>query len=400
MEVKMKAKKRKILSARNIILFLVVVLAGLFVWRLYILIFKKSADFRQRQAAVAVEIRPVETGTIRDVGQFSGSLIPRSQFVIAPKVSGKLKKLFVLADPTEGFDGLTVGGGHVLPGPRGFRAEVPDQQKTGQGKEQKPEGRREEGRRPAAGVHKGLYQEHPEDVSQVAGPNSHPRRQAPVSRRADVGQEGVVKDARGHVAESGHPKEGQGLGARPDQDPEEHPRNDAQQCKSNKERHPPAGAVGDGPEQGRRDGDQEHQPRINQAVGQFRGFEVVGEPEQKVKGKNINRPDAVGKVVRGPGQQPDDAPGFHVGFPPTRQRICPIIGGGILPVKADGAGPGRPHRLRGLPVGITGPGFRLAGGRTRRWQHSGPGYPPAGHPGTSNRGASRCKSPGGSGRPG
>jgi RND family efflux transporter MFP subunit len=95
MEEKMKAKGRKILSARNIILFLVVVLAGLLVWRLYFLIFKKSADFRQRQAAVAVEIRPVETGTIRDVGQFSGSLIPRSQFVIAPKVSGKLKKLFV-----------------------------------------------------------------------------------------------------------------------------------------------------------------------------------------------------------------------------------------------------------------------------------------------------------------
>lgn len=91
----MKAKSRQLLTARNIILFLVVVIAGLFLWRLYLLIFKKSADFRQRQATVAVEIKPVEIGTIRDVGQFSGSLIPKSQFNIAPKVSGKLKKLFV-----------------------------------------------------------------------------------------------------------------------------------------------------------------------------------------------------------------------------------------------------------------------------------------------------------------
>lgn len=96
----MKAKSRQLLTARKIILFLVVVIAGLFFWRLYLLIFKKSADFRQRQATVAVEIKPVEIGTIRDVGQFSGSLIPKSQFNIAPKVSGKLKKLFVdIGDP-------------------------------------------------------------------------------------------------------------------------------------------------------------------------------------------------------------------------------------------------------------------------------------------------------------
>lgn len=91
----MKAKLRQLLTARNIVFFLVVVIAGLFVWRFYFLIFKKSADFRQRQATVAVEIRPIEIGLIRDVGQFSGSLIPKSQFNIAPKVSGKLKKLMV-----------------------------------------------------------------------------------------------------------------------------------------------------------------------------------------------------------------------------------------------------------------------------------------------------------------
>lgn len=56
----------------------------------------KSSDLRGfRQPAVAVEISPIETGVIRDVGQFSGTLIPKSQFVVAPKVSGKLKKLYV-----------------------------------------------------------------------------------------------------------------------------------------------------------------------------------------------------------------------------------------------------------------------------------------------------------------
>lgn len=91
----MKAKERKVLTVKKIFLFITVVLAALFIWRLYLLIFKKTRDFRQRQAAVAVEVKPIEIGPIRDVGQFSGSLIPRSQFNIAPKVSGKLKKLYV-----------------------------------------------------------------------------------------------------------------------------------------------------------------------------------------------------------------------------------------------------------------------------------------------------------------
>jgi len=56
---------------------------------------KKSSSNGFRQAAVAVAVSPVENGLIRDVGLFSGTLIPKSQFVVAPKVSGKLKKLYV-----------------------------------------------------------------------------------------------------------------------------------------------------------------------------------------------------------------------------------------------------------------------------------------------------------------
>jgi RND family efflux transporter MFP subunit len=46
-------------------------------------------------AAVAVETQPVRQGAIRDVAVFTGSLLPKSQFVVAPKVSGWLKELLV-----------------------------------------------------------------------------------------------------------------------------------------------------------------------------------------------------------------------------------------------------------------------------------------------------------------
>ena len=48
-----------------------------------------------RGAAVAVEIAPVEKGSIRDIGTFSGTLIPKSYFTIVPKISGRLKELYV-----------------------------------------------------------------------------------------------------------------------------------------------------------------------------------------------------------------------------------------------------------------------------------------------------------------
>ena len=44
---------------------------------------------------IAVEVAPTETRTMVEIGVFNGSLIPRSQFVVAPKVSGRLRKLYV-----------------------------------------------------------------------------------------------------------------------------------------------------------------------------------------------------------------------------------------------------------------------------------------------------------------
>jgi RND family efflux transporter MFP subunit len=44
---------------------------------------------------VAVETAEVARSTVRDVGLFSGSLQPRARFVVAPKVGGRLEKLYV-----------------------------------------------------------------------------------------------------------------------------------------------------------------------------------------------------------------------------------------------------------------------------------------------------------------
>ncbi len=44
---------------------------------------------------VAVEIAKVSRSDIRDIGNFSGTLSPRSSFTVAPKVAGRLKRLTV-----------------------------------------------------------------------------------------------------------------------------------------------------------------------------------------------------------------------------------------------------------------------------------------------------------------
>ncbi|MGB9906519.1 MAG: efflux RND transporter periplasmic adaptor subunit [Candidatus Saccharicenans sp.] len=89
-------EKFKNLSLTKKIVWLVVAaLILLLLWRVGTAVFKKGNANGMRQAAVAVVVSPVETGLIRDLGQFSGTLIPKSQFVVAPKVSGKLKKLYV-----------------------------------------------------------------------------------------------------------------------------------------------------------------------------------------------------------------------------------------------------------------------------------------------------------------
>jgi RND family efflux transporter MFP subunit len=78
-------------------IFVVLVLVGLLGWQ----VFRRASTSlkgspRRRQAvAVAVEVVPVKRATIRDVKFFTGSLLPKSYFVVAPKIAGRLEKLLV-----------------------------------------------------------------------------------------------------------------------------------------------------------------------------------------------------------------------------------------------------------------------------------------------------------------
>ena len=44
---------------------------------------------------VAVEVAPVRKTTVRDLHLFTGTLYPGSQFIVAPKVAGRLERLMV-----------------------------------------------------------------------------------------------------------------------------------------------------------------------------------------------------------------------------------------------------------------------------------------------------------------
>ena len=72
-------------------------LGGIVGWNLYQYYIEKSsrAAWRRKIPQVAVEIEPVRRKTIRDIGVFTGSLRPKSRFIIAPKISGRLEKLQV-----------------------------------------------------------------------------------------------------------------------------------------------------------------------------------------------------------------------------------------------------------------------------------------------------------------
>jgi RND family efflux transporter MFP subunit len=66
-------------------------------WRIYEEVNIPAAQFdRQRRAAVVpVEIAPIRTGTIEDIGVYNGSLKPQSRHIVTPKVTGRLEKLLV-----------------------------------------------------------------------------------------------------------------------------------------------------------------------------------------------------------------------------------------------------------------------------------------------------------------
>lgn len=55
----------------------------------------KNPQADPKNSAVAVEVVSVKQGIIRDTSVFSGTLLPSSQFTVAPKISGRLEKISV-----------------------------------------------------------------------------------------------------------------------------------------------------------------------------------------------------------------------------------------------------------------------------------------------------------------
>jgi RND family efflux transporter MFP subunit len=82
---------------KYILIILGGLILGLFGWQIYQKGIKNSggAGYQRMAMPVAVEIAPINKDTIRDVGNFTGTLNPKSQYNIAPKVSGRLEQLMV-----------------------------------------------------------------------------------------------------------------------------------------------------------------------------------------------------------------------------------------------------------------------------------------------------------------
>ncbi len=55
----------------------------------------KAVKRERKNVPVAVEVAPVQQATVQDIGRYSGSLYPHAAFVIAPKIGGRLEKIWV-----------------------------------------------------------------------------------------------------------------------------------------------------------------------------------------------------------------------------------------------------------------------------------------------------------------
>ncbi|NQT11048.1 MAG: efflux RND transporter periplasmic adaptor subunit [Desulfobacteraceae bacterium] len=90
---------------------IIIVLAGLgfLGWQIYQKASDSSKGFkRERQnVPVAVEVVLIKKASIRQVGSFTGSLYPFSEFILAPKIAGRLEKILVHI-------GDTVKGGQLV----------------------------------------------------------------------------------------------------------------------------------------------------------------------------------------------------------------------------------------------------------------------------------------------
>ena len=80
-----------------LLVLLVLAIVAIAGWQLYQQTASSDAGKKTGRAAgsVPVETQPIQKGAIQDVGVFTGSLEPKSQFAVAPKVAGWLRELLV-----------------------------------------------------------------------------------------------------------------------------------------------------------------------------------------------------------------------------------------------------------------------------------------------------------------
>ena len=89
----------------------IIILAGLgfLGWQIYQKASASRKGFKRdrRNVPVAVEVVPVKKTSIREVGSLTGSLKPLSEFILAPKIAGRLEKILVNI-------GDTIKGGQLV----------------------------------------------------------------------------------------------------------------------------------------------------------------------------------------------------------------------------------------------------------------------------------------------
>ncbi len=93
-----------------IVLLVLSACLGVIGWQVYLRILEQRKSERRRgERVVAVEVTPVGRQTVRQVAEFTGTLLPRSRFVVAPKVPGRLERLLVnIGDPVRNGDLIAV----------------------------------------------------------------------------------------------------------------------------------------------------------------------------------------------------------------------------------------------------------------------------------------------------
>jgi len=80
---------------KSVLGVLLLLLAALVGWRVAQKIAGQGAGAQPKSAAVVVAFQPVLKETIRDSREFTGSVSPKAQFIVAPKVAGRLERLLV-----------------------------------------------------------------------------------------------------------------------------------------------------------------------------------------------------------------------------------------------------------------------------------------------------------------